>query len=378
MADTLKPFLDLAFKLFLRRNKKLAPNQHQLLREAQNLASDRKEFSRFSRDLNVQATKQYLDNKKSVARFENPKRIRPRQFQTLPVIKLGVYHVDHATFFPQWAEFNDGHTGFIVCVENFTNKLFLYPCKSTNKESWSRAIQQFFKQVHNVNTIYSDYDGVPSSVYWRTDIERRYGVRWHFLRKMPKAFLAERFVGYVKRQISISLAIESEQRNRLAQRWVDLLKPLWQNYNRQTILHTKFQRDQVTDDNFEEFLAQLKKDKEPEMGFHFHKAGPFSIERWNRRLFAFDLGQKVYILKKSDPSVDMNFRRFSKPTVAGSWDTSKEFTISGRQLRSSKNKDLIPVYSLKEFDKKHLEDKHITQHFYFYENELKAVPSQNM
>lgn len=377
ISDSLRPFLDQAFRLFLRRNKRLTPNQYQLLTEAKTLARDTGQRKILKR-LDSKVTKQYLDAKKPIARFEIPRRIRPRQFQTLPTVKLGVYHTDHSTFFPQWAEHNDGNTGFIVYVENFTNRLFAYPCLSTNKESWSRAMRHFFSEVDNVNTVYSDADAVPVSEQWRKSVEQRYGIRWHFLRRMPKAFLAERYVGYIKRQLSISMAMESVRKNQQVMRWVDMLKPLWKNYNRQKIMHTNFERDKVTPQKFEKFLAELKKDKEPEMGFHFYKAGPFSIESWNRRLFKFNLGQKVYVLRKSDPSVDITYRFFSKATRHGSWDINKVFTVSGRQLRSTKNNDLIPVYSLKEFDKKHREDNHISQHFYFYENELKAVPNQNL
>lgn len=369
--------LDRAYERYMYANNHLTPNQHELLHEA--LTKAREDGLRgVKKQLRLSTVKLYLNNKLSSAQFDIPKRIRPKHFQTMPVIKPGIYHVDHATFLPAWASYNDGHTGFIVYVENFTNRLFVYPCRSTNTESWTSTLQAFLKVTRNVHTLCSDYDGVPSSDRWRNRLKKKYGIRWIFLRRLPKAFLAERYVGYVKQRLSTSLAAISQKRKTLVKRWVDMIKPLWQNYNRQLIPRTKFRRDQVTDENFQSFLSQLVKDPEPEMNFHFYKAGPFLNERWNKRLFKFDLGQKVYILKKTDPSVMSDYRQYIKATVAGSWDTTKQFTVASRQLRSTKDgKMMIPVYSLQEFNKKHREDRRVSRHFYFYENQLKAaVPSR--
>lgn len=373
------PVLIKAYNRFLSRNRNLVPNQYQLLTEAQTLVRENG-LRGIKKHLKLPIVKRYLDDKQSAAQFDIPRRIRPKHFQTMPVIKPGVYHVDHATFLPAWASYNDGHTGFIVYVENFTNRLFVCPCRSTNTESWTKALEAFLKVTHNVHTLCSDYDGVPSSDEWRNNVRRKYGIRWMFLRRLPKAFLAERYVGYVKKRLSVSLAAASQNKKKIVKRWVDMVQPLWQNYNQQFVQGTKFRRNQVTDENFETFLSQLKNDPEPEMKFHFYKAGPFLNENWNRRLFKFDLGQKVYVLKKTDPSVMSDERTYIKATVAGSWDTRKKFTIVSRQLRSTKNgREMIPVYSLKEFDKKHREDRHVSRHYYFYENQLKAaVPSNNI
>lgn len=374
-AAELLQVLQRAYVRFLRRNKRLTPNQHQLLLEAKNLINEKNLGTRLFQRLQLRTAKQFLDAKKPVGQFELPRKIRPSQFQTVATIKPGIYQADHAVYLPSYAPHNDGNTGFIVFVENFTNKLFAYQCKDTSTESWSKAIEKFFSVNHSVASIYSDYDGVPSSDTWRQNLERKYHFQWRFLRRLPKAFLAERYVGYIKQALSISLASESQRKGVVVKRWVDMLEPVWKNYNRQKVTKTTFQRDQVTPDNFDKFLTELTGEKDPEMKFHFYKAGPFANEKWNKRLFKFDLGQKVYILKQTDPTVDIHYRRYMKPSVTGSWDTSKTYTVVGRQLRSAKNGDLLPVYSLDKFNKRHREDNHITRHYYFYENQLKAALS---
>lgn len=359
-----------AFNRFLRRNNRLVPNQYQLL-TAVNQWLQSKGLSNTSIDLS--SVKKFLDAKRAVARFERPRRIRPKHFQTMPIIKLGVYHIDHSSFLPAWAPYNNNCTGFIVCVENFTNRLFVYPCQSTDTNSWASALKAFMAVTHHVNTLCSDYDGVPSADAWREWVLKQYGIRWQFLRRLPKAFLAERFVGYVKEKLSISLAVASYRSRTVVKRWIDFVEPLWRNYNAQIIPNTQFQRNQVTPDNFETFLSQLKRDPQPEMTFHFARAGPFAHKDWNRRLFRFDLGEKVFIISKSNPSINSDQLRFLKPSVQGVYDVSRIYTVAGRQLRATKNGDLIPVYSLKEFNKRHREDNHISRHFYFYENQLKSA-----
>lgn len=363
-----------AYNRFLRRNKRLVPNQYQLLTEVKAL-SKKKKISRLPKEISLKNVKQFLDEKKPIIQYETPRRIRPKQFQTIPIIKLGVYHADHSFFHPNLAQFNDGHTGFMVFVENFTNRLFVHPSRLSDKVGWTNAVEAFMRQVDHVSIIYSDCDPVPGkSRTWREQVTQKYGFTWRFVRRPPKAFLAERFVGYVKQKLSASLLSESERKKEPALRWVDMVKPLWQNYNKQKILHTSFRRDQVTPNNFETFLSQLKKDAEPEMNFHMSRAGPFSIERWNRRLFKFDLNQRVYILKKIDWTVFHGKRKFLKGTQDGTWELTKTFTISGRQLRASKNGDLIPVYALKEFDDvDYMGDDYRMQHFWFYENQLRAA-----
>lgn len=376
LTDNKIALLRKAQQRFQRRNKRLVPNHVQLLQEARELS--RSEGKKLGGRLTVQNVKDYLSQNKDVARFETARKIRPTHFQTMPIIKLGVYHIDFSGFHPEWAEHNDGNSGFIVIVENFTNKLFVYPSPILDPiRNWKIAIDKFMaqKNVGEVNTLCSDNDAVGQSSKFKQYILQKYNIRWHTLKRIPKAFLAERFNGYIKKHLSITLDMESRRKKQQVKRWIDLLQPLYKAYNRQIIPNTNFRRDQVNPDNFEKFLSQLKGgDPQPEMNFHFARAGPFIQERWNRRLFKFDLGQKVWTLAKTNPSVDPKKREFLKANVYGVWDKKKEYTIAGRQLRSTKQGHLIPVYSLKEFNVPNKGEKRPMMHFYFYENQLKAVP----
>ena len=66
------------------------------------------------------------------------------------------------------APFNNGIAGFILAVENFTNKLFVIPTKTKNSSDWDKAVEQFINVTRNVSLIYSDRDAVATSEKFRS------------------------------------------------------------------------------------------------------------------------------------------------------------------------------------------------------------------
>jgi hypothetical protein len=53
-----------------------------------------------------------------------------KEYLSMSVIRPGVYNIDFDEFRKEWAGSNKGCTGFLVAVENFTNKLFAPDAKS--------------------------------------------------------------------------------------------------------------------------------------------------------------------------------------------------------------------------------------------------------
>jgi hypothetical protein len=85
---------------------------------------------------------------------------RVKHFQTVGVPCAGMYHIDYGKFHKDWSGSNKGFTGFLVAVENFTNRLFVEPCKGKGTNEWLRAIQNFVELTRNVKVIFSDRDCV--------------------------------------------------------------------------------------------------------------------------------------------------------------------------------------------------------------------------
>lgn len=307
----------------------------------------------------------------SLAKF-SPAR-HPKNYQTIGVLRPGVYFIDYGEFYKSRARpHNDGATGFLVAVENVTNRLFVKPCRGKGTDSWLEAVRDFVELTRNVRTIFSDRDAVATSPKFRDEIMERYGVKWYFLKKGSKSYLAERYIGFVKQKLSQALN-HAEKRNgdgRSVKNWIQFVERLVQQYNRQKIEGTSYSRQSIEASNFSHFLSQLLGGSvdEPELEFNASKAGPFATEAWNRRIFRFGLGDKVLLARKAnwkrrEGDTDQGAGVFLKASTVGGFG-DRVFTVSGRQLRKTKHfKSYVPVYSLAEMGPS----------LHFYQRELKAV-----
>ena len=304
---------------------------------------------------------QFLSREKLSARFARS--TRPKEFQTVAVLRPGVYFIDYAEFHKSWGWHNQGCTGFLLAVENVTNRLFVHPCKTKETSSWESAVNQFVQLTRNVTTIFSDRDTVVTSPHFRERLMKKYkGVRWYFLKKGSKSYLAERYIGFVKTKLS--QALESRHNNP-TKNWVQFVQPLVTEYNRQKIEGTSYSRQAVDSDNFQHFLQQKFNTSDPEASFTGFKVGPFDNERWNKLLFRFGPGQKVLLARRANWRFADQKKEggvFSKFSTVGGFGSS-EYTVSGRQLRQTASKRYVAVYGLKE----------LGPSLHFYDAELKAI-----
>jgi len=270
-----------------------------------------------------------------------------------------VYHIDFAEFKKEWSGYNKGCTGFLVAVENFTNKLFAMPCKGKGTTEWVNAISAFVENTRDIRTIFSDRDSVATSEKFRENLLKKYGFSWYFLKKGHKAYLAERYIGFLKTKLAQILKYKKEKR------WIGYLAAICAEYNQSKIEGTSYRRQAVNRANFSHFLSQFLKTAEPELTFNSFKAGPFENKDWNRRIFKFDLGDRVLLSRRATWDDEKEkLKAFTKVSTEGGFG-KRIFTVGARQLRASKwQKSYVPVYSLSE----------LGPSLHFYTNELKPAP----
>jgi hypothetical protein len=298
-----------------------------------------------------------LNAQENVARFA-PAR-KTKEYQTVGVLRPGAYHIDYGEFHSNWSGSNGGHTGFLVAVENFTNRLFVLPTKGKGTDEWLKAIETFVEIRRDVSLIFSDRDSVATSSNFQDKIYSKYKIGWRFLKKGHKAYLAERYIGFMKTKLSQAL----EQKG--GKNWIKFVAPIVDEYNKEKIEHTSYRRQAVNRQNFSHFLSQLMRTDEPELEFNSFKAGPFLNETWNKKIFKFNLGQKVLLARQANwKEAEEKLKAFTKISMVGGFGKTV-FTVSGRQLRCSKGcKSYVPVYSLGE----------LGPSLHFYSNELKPAP----
>jgi len=299
----------------------------------------------------------FLNSQENVGRFA-PAR-KTKDYQTVGVLRPGVYHIDYGEFHANWSGANGGHTGFLVAVENFTNRLFVLPTRGKATPEWLKAIESFVEVRRDVSSIFSDRDSVATSLDFRDRIFRDYKIVWRFLKKGHKAYLAERYIGFMKTKLSQALAQKG------GKNWINFVKPIVDEYNREKIDGTSYRRQAVNRQNFSHFLSQLMKTSEPELEFNSFKAGPFANHDWNRKIFKYNLGQKVLLARRANwKDSAEKLKTFTKISSEGGFGQTV-YTVTGRQLRHSKgSKSYVPVYSLGE----------LGPSLHFYTNELKPAP----
>jgi len=295
-------------------------------------------------------------------------RVRPKQvhFQTIGVSRPGVFFVDYAEFQPQWSGHNNGCTGFLLAVENLTNRLFAAPTRGKDTRQWLEALAKFLERTDNVRLVFSDRDSVAQSEVFRDRLAKKYGIAWKFLGKDNKSYLAERYIGFLKRRLGMGLRARGQGSG--AKRWIDLVNPICDAYNKARIPGTSYRRNNIDVRNFDNFVAELFKVKDPTVErYNCFKAGPFATKAWNDAIFKFDVGDKVSVLKTAVWKLAQryeNMSKYAKRSTTGAF-SQELFTVAGRQLRANRQyTHMIPVYSLRELGPGHLN---------FYETQLRPA-----
>jgi hypothetical protein len=197
----------------------------------------------------------------------------------------------------------------------------------------------------------------------------RFNIRWHFLRSRHKSFLAERYIGYVKSKLSRALERATARKGKLVKRWVDYVGPLTDLYNGEKIGGTSYRRKAVSRENFNHLLKQLfGGDPHYDLRFNGFSVGEFRHRsRWNKRIFKFELGERVRVNRRADWGDPENRLGFVKPSTRGAYG-KKSYPVVGRQLRADKTfTKYVPVYALGETPP--------GSGYTFYESDLVSVSS---
>lgn len=297
----------------------------------------------------------FITEELHVARFAPVQ--KPKHFQTIGVLRPGVFFMDYADFRPDLKEFNDDNTGFLVSVQNVTNQLFVRPCGNKATDSWLRAIEQFVELTQNVKSIITDRDSVTRSANFQRYIMNKYGIKWVFLPKNSKSYLSERYIGFVKTKLSQALL------HRESKRWVAFIEPLVKEYNKSYIEGTSYTRQSVNKNNFDHFLTQFLGTEQPELLFNAGAVSPFKTQAWNAQIFKFSVGEKVLLSKRAEWKSKHKYHAFTKFSTEGGF-SDRVYTIGAMQLRKTKGlRHFVAVYALEEYGPS----------LHFYERELKKV-----
>jgi hypothetical protein len=126
--------------------------------------------------------------------------------------------------------------------------------------------------------------------------------------------------------------------NKRYKSWTLLLPNVIRNLNRKFVGRTRFRRNVVDDNNFDELLEALHgPDATLMQNTSQLCSGSILSKKWKNRIWKFGLGQKVLVKKRALGEGGLGY----KPSVEGGY-SNRPYTVSKRCLKSSDKRALIP------------------------------------
>ncbi len=138
-------------------------------------------------------------------------------------------------------------------------------------------------------------------------------------------------------KLHLNACMESQN----SKNWVSMLPAYLQHYNSQVVPGTTYRRKDINASNFSDFMSQKTGVPNFENFMSTQKVDGESIKNkaWLKKLFAYELGQKVYIAAKLSPGQKTG--AFYKATSKGYFNTRDIFKIKKRYLTTTNRLTLL-------------------------------------
>ncbi len=251
---------------------------------------------------------------------------------------------------------NDNKIGFLLFVDVYCQLLHVEPIASKTMASLEEAIKRTIERspMSYLKLILSDRESALWSTTFASRMEAR-GIRLHFLTKPGNhAYLAERYIAYVRRRLMLSMKAAGSRR------WIEFLPTLLVEYNSRKVPGTPYRRTRITPRNFFAFMEQLWRVSDWSSVINVAQLSgdrlSASFPAWTEKVFKFRTGDAVLIDRRVDPTALQkttagtreerevrNFNIFSKSTERGYFGGTIYF-VHSRCLRSTRDFVLFPLY----------------------------------
>ncbi len=232
-------------------------------------------------------------------------------------------------------------SGFILAVEMTTKQVAAVPIKSKGLEEVQEALTELIETsvLSRIRTLISDKESSILSRKFRQEIKKRHGTEVYYVSRRHKSFLAELYIAKIKTHLSMAVESNKAAGDPDYRNWTKLLPGVLANLNRKFVSGTKFRRNSVDETNFDEMLGQKHDMQDSSLMWNTRTISDSSIvsKKWKKRIFKFDVGQKVLVSKRALKSKDV----FEKPSVHGGYD-AKACTVKARSLASTRSCSLVP------------------------------------
>lgn len=304
-----------------------------------------------------------------LARFDIPK--RTSKYMSTSILKFGSLFCDIGYMPISYKKYNNNYYSFIAAKEVVSGQIAAVPIKNKSMKEIFNGLKSILDQgsLRQCHTLLWDSEAAVKSAKMQSLLQKELGVRCFFLTQRHKSYLAENAIRMIKTALAMKIAASDNKT------WVGpILSNVVKNYNSQKVGNTRFIRSSINRRNTIPFLQEHLSMKNPTLLFNSTTMSKITNPIWSGILFKFDIGDKVLISKKitsnedtgitqtwgskeekADPSFKMfkRQRKFWEPksSLAGHF-SKRQYTITGRKLKSSNKGYWTKVYTLRELPNK--------------------------
>lgn len=273
---------------------------------------------------------------------------KPQKFSSFHRPSLGILQVDLLFMPKRWRKFNNYCIGALVAVQPVTQVTFVRGIRSKTMAELEAAFDDMLYRgpFSKVTQIQSDMESALTSQKFSNRIMKIFGIKLVYLKAHVQAFQAENSIYTLKARTA---SVMKSRNEKFA--WLEIMKEVVVNLNKQIIDGTKYRRIDVTPDNFMDFLAQKTGVKDATM---LMNVGRLDVEKDShlQKVFRFKIGDKVLVTRAADTTVSKKEKMFRKTSTAGYYSDQvfviKETAMSLNVL--SAKKVFVQVYRIAPID----------------------------
>ncbi len=297
-----------------------------------------KELRQVALKKNVVVTEEDLETFRQhwphLQRFRDARTPRPIVFQTLIRGRYATAFAD-VGFLSGYKRENEGHIGFLLFVEAFSGQMAAIPIKKRDIPAFEEAFEKLIRltSLNELHLVLCDRERSMFSKKFQIWLKQKHGIRLRYLHTRSKAWKAERGIAVVRRRLIACMETAGTRH------WLSLLNPLLRHWNSQEIQDTGYRRRDITSKNLHHFLAQ--KYGAEDIGALFSvstvNAQHIKNQRWLKRIFSFDTGDKVLVEARAAGEKD----KFYKATSKGYY-SKLQYIVKARYVATARDLSAIP------------------------------------
>ena len=265
-------------------------------------------------------------------------RLKPKEFMTVAIHKLGLLQWDVGFFEKEIAKLNRKYKGFLLSVCVATGLMMPVLVVQNKVGTYQFALKKIvdsrlFPAIHTIQTDKERAFVSPELTEYALE---EFGIRFHQMVTGSKAFAAERAIRTIKTKVS------QVQLSRKTDKWINIILDVANHHNEQNAFGTSFRRIDIDDENFLQYMSERYGKKDVTLTYPGSKIS-YAYLKWAgmaEKLMKFKVGEKVAVTILADKTVKRKYKTFIKKSRHGTY-YPKVYKIVKAALRKTYSGQLV-------------------------------------